>query len=272
MIEAGRLEARLELLGEPLVLAQHDSREHGSTLALESGRDRAGHVGAQPVRQPTDPAAASDHAPVPAAENHVDAAPRQPAPLVEAASGRARRDDRRPQGEDRALGRRSTERQLEKDGLTHPLRCEAKRISRHPQRESRPPGRSGDHDFGLARTIDVGGEDALVESFESGASPPPADECEREDEASAGAPARRRRDRGDEHSAPVTRRTIRSDTRNRDAFANARPEAGGDDEHRWAGPLDHGPTSSRSWSIRTGPMPGIASRSSTVRKPPCAAR
>ncbi len=190
VIEPCSLEALLQLVGEPLVLAQHDSREHGSTLALESRRDRAGHVGAQPVREPTDPTAPSDDAPVPAAKNHVNPAPHQPAPLVEAAPGRARRDDRRPQGEDRALRRGTTERQLEEDGLSHPLQCEATRLSRHPQRESSPPGRSCDHDLSRARAAYVGGEDAPVESFESGAPPPPADERERDDERRRAHPGR----------------------------------------------------------------------------------
>ena len=52
------------------------------------------------------------------------------------------------------------------------------------------------------------------------------------------------------------------------------PDAGGEDEQRRPAALDdardHGETRSRSCSTRAGPMPGIASRSSTERKPPWA--
>ena len=88
MVEPGRLEVVPELVREPLVLAQHDPREHGAALAVEPRGDRARDVRAEPIRDTADPAAPTDHPPVAAAEDDVDAAACEPAALVETVLGR----------------------------------------------------------------------------------------------------------------------------------------------------------------------------------------
>ena len=81
---------------------------------------------------------------------------------------------------------------------------------------------------------------------------------------------RHRSDAADDHDD-------RDDDRRRPHGIGERdPDAGGEDEKRRPAALDdardHGETRSRSCSTRAGPIPGIASRSSTERKPPWAAR
>ena len=68
----------------------------------------------------------------------------------------------------------------------------------------------------------------------------------------------------DEHDRTRRRRTNR--------VRQGQPDARREHEQCRPGALDQGNTTSRSCSTRAGPMPGIASRSSTERKPPCSAR
>ena len=94
VVEPGGLEVGAELVREPLVLAEHDSREHRAPLAAEPRGDRARNVRAEPVRDAADPAASAHDPPVAAVEHDVDAAAGQPAAFVEAVLRTAR--SRRP--------------------------------------------------------------------------------------------------------------------------------------------------------------------------------
>ena len=105
VVEPGGLEVGTELVREPLVLAEHDSREHRASLASEPRGDRARNMRTEPVGDAADPAAPADDPPVAAVEHDVDAAARQPAAFVEAVLRTARSADRDPQDEDGALRR-----------------------------------------------------------------------------------------------------------------------------------------------------------------------
>ena len=123
------------------------------------------------------PAAPADDAPVAAAEHDVDAAPSEPAALVEAVFGAARRVDpparRRgsaPCGGERPSGK------LEQDALAERALAEPAHLGGHAQRELCLSHRAG-HDRGhRGRAADLGLEHAAVERVEPRRAEPPAGE------------------------------------------------------------------------------------------------
>ena len=110
-----------------------------------------------------------------------------------------------------------------------------------------------------------GSKNAPVESVEPRAAPPPAREQEGD------------RDDGDPHArSGKCRRKHEDDSGARDqrrglahAVRCGQPEAETTGEQVWSrAKKDHGAATSRSCSIRAGPIPGIASRSSTELNAP----
>ena len=180
MVEPGSLEVGAELVREPLVLAEHDPRQHRAPLAAEPRGDCARDVRAEPVRDAAEPTATADDPPVTAVQDDVDAPARQPATFVEAVVGTARSGDRDPQGEDGALRGRPADGKLEQDAFAERARIEPTHFSGNAKRKRRLSRRPG-HDHGRARGMpDLRHEHAAVERVEPHASPPPAGEHERE--------------------------------------------------------------------------------------------
>ena len=263
VVEPGRLEVVPELVGEPFVLAQHDPRKHGSSLAVEPDRDRPRDVRAQPIGDAADPSATTDDAPVAAAKDDVDSAPRKPASLVEAVLRTARGRYDGAQGEDGALRRRASERQLEQDALAHRASTELAHLRGHSECEARSSHRAGHGRRERRRTSQLRLQHAAVEGLQTGTTPPPADEGQRDRTRGHACTARGHRGRSPDHDR-------RDDDCGRPRHVReGEPDAEGDHEQCRPGARDHGETRSRSCSIRAGPIPGIASRSSTEPKPPC---
>ena len=266
VIEPGVLEVVAELVREPLVLAEHDPGQHRTPLPFEPRGDRTRNMRAEAVREPADPTAAADDPPVAAAEDDVDAAACEPAALVEAVFRTARGGNRGPQSEDGALRRRASERKLEQDPLADRDCTEAAHFGRHPQREPCLANGTGDDDGDVAAAPDVGRQHAALECLEARAPPHPAGESDRDGAGRQACARERDRDRRsdcDEHDQERGRL---------DAVRRRQPHARSEHEQCRPGAFDHGVVRSRSCSMRAGPIPGIASRSSTERKPPCAAR
>ena len=213
-----------------------------------------------------DTAAPTDDPPVAPVQDDVDAAARQPATLVEAVLRTSRRRDGRTELQHRSLRRGAAERQFEQHALAEPTLVEAPHLGGKPERERRSAHRSGDDGCDRRGAADLRSEHAGVESVEPHAPPPPAAERERQ---RAGRQPRARARRGADRQRHEHDRTQRRRTnRVRQGQADARREH----EQCRPGAFDQGNTTSRSCSTRAGPMPGIASRSSTERKPPCSAR
>ena len=156
VVQAGRLEVGAKLFGQPLVLAEDDPRQDGAALPVEPRGDRPRHVRAEPVREASDPAAPADAAPVAAAENHVDAAPSQPAALVEAVLGSARRGHDGPEGQDGTLRGRAADGQLEQHALPQRALAEATHLGGSAQGEQRPSDRAGDDGGHRSRASELG--------------------------------------------------------------------------------------------------------------------
>ena len=203
-----------------------------------------------------------------AAQDDVDAAPGQPAALVEAGLGTARRRDRYAQGEDGALRRRAP------DGSSRSTRSrmvrDSKRGTSAGTRNANGVVRAGP----VTTTSAPAGADLAQparcdRARRPRAAPPPAGECERERQPAAAPPTTARR-------RPLRSRRKRGRPRRPRGVRECDPDADREDEERRPAALDdagdHGETSSRNCSTRAGPIPGIASRSSTERNPPCAAR
>ena len=111
--------------------------EQAALLPRGSAGERRLHVRAQPVADATDPAPPADDPPaVVAAQHDMHAATREPAALVEAGLGPARRDRPRTQLEHGALGRRPLGRQLEQHPLADAAGPEAACLGRDPQRRT----------------------------------------------------------------------------------------------------------------------------------------
>ncbi len=180
VVEPGRLEVGAKLVGETLVLAQHDPSQHRAPLPGQSGGDRLRDVQAKPVGDAGDAAAVSDDAPVAAAEDDVDAATGEPALLVEAVVRAARRSHGRSEREDGALRRRPAERELEQDAFTQPALAEATHLCGHAEREQRRSHRAGRDGDDRVRAPDLGRQEAAVEGVEPRAPPPPAHEAQRQ--------------------------------------------------------------------------------------------
>ncbi len=270
MVETGRAERVADVVVQPLVLAEHDAREHGATLtvdAVQATNERT----AKPVGEPADPTARADDAPLVRAQQDVHAAPAQEPALVEVLAG-LRLCELAEELELGALRRCPAGRQLQLHRLGHHPATEAQ----HPRSDAhlvlRATCGAGHDGQRIASRSHVAEEDAPIERVESHAPPPPARESERHREQ--GEPRvqvghcrepgeRSDGERGDEHTRAAYRVGEReaADERSREQM---RPPV---HEH-----VRHGATSSDSCASRAGPIPGIASSSRTELNAPCFSR
>ena len=167
----------------------------------------------------------------------------------------------------RALWRGAAGRQLEESRLVHALGAEAKHRDGHAQAVARLPRRGGHLDERALGRADARSKDAPIERAEPDAPPPPpcARECRHEH---CEPPFAVREGRGGrEHHGPGGK----SDPGHARGIRRRDTDAQGGHERMRRAQV-HGATSLRSWSRRAGPMPGIASSSSTLEKAPCCCR
>ncbi len=82
MVETGRAERVANLVVQPLVLAEHDAREHGATLTFDAVQ-ASNEGAAQPVGEAADPTPRADDPPLVRAQQDVHATPAQEPALVE---------------------------------------------------------------------------------------------------------------------------------------------------------------------------------------------
>ena len=271
VVEPRGPEGILEAGREVFVLAEHDAFEDRAALSREPGCERAREPGADAVRVAADPAPAADDAPVGGLGDHVDPVTPEPGALVEAVGGRARQLQPRVELEDGALGRSAAERELEQDGLAGSKRAEPRQLRGHAQVEAARPRRPGDDEARRRALPGQRREHARVERVQAQASPPPAREQERERQQGDPGPRvgheRCRERRADGEERDRERRHPRRVRQRQPGAGRAREHVGIDEQHP-----SHGTTSPRSCSTRAGPIPGIASRSSTERRAPWAVR
>src|SRR5215218_6867500 len=230
-------------------------------------RERTLDVRAETIRHGEEPRAHADYAPAVSAKDDVDALASQPGSLVEAVVRPTRLLDGHDRRQERALRGRSTRRQLEQRRLVHPARAEAPNENRDAQPVAARACRSGDFEPGTLRCPDGSDEDAAVELRQAHAAPPPAGARERGHEERHS--LRRRNDYGQPGHAERARRE--PERRQPRRVRRCQPEAQRRDERMWSAHR-HGATTSRSWSRRFGPMPGIASSSSTLPNAPWCCR
>ena len=172
--------------------------------------------------------------------------------------GRQLHDDERV--EDGALRRGAAEVELELCRLVDRATVERSHVALRAEIELAFDRRRRDHDAHAAGMADLGGEWASVERVETGARPPPAGEPEQQRERADADDRRVDEDRdeagerGEHERDPVEAPDVREREPGRQ-----RP---GQDVSG-CGPESQAITSPRRLSIRAGPMPGIASRSST---------
>ena len=222
--------------------------------------------------KPGDSAAPPDLTPARRLEHDVDALAREPRALVEAVLRGPRLRDANRRLEDRPARRRATDGQHEKHALTDALAPErpSSRRGRASSTATNEPVRPSRARRRRSRRAPRRGR--------SGEARP----CAATPSRARRARARRRRaaSRADavERSAAAEgdrATTPRRRERQRDPDGEREPDARRCDEKRRPVELDdapHGVTRSRSCSIRVGPMPGTASRSSTDANGPCSAR
>ena len=203
------------------------------------------------------------------AHDDVHAVTAQPRSLVEAVLRPARQPDLADHVEDRSLRRRAARWKSKQHWLANLVRAEAPHLRRHADVELRAPRRPG---HGNDRPL--GGPDpreraALRSSASSRALPHhQPDERERDRRAQAASTPR------EEQPSTATRPSAGQDDHGRGARAQVRAgqpkaEAAGKQVRARAQEALHGAATSRSCSIRAGPMPGIASSSSSELKAPC---
>ena len=164
VVEPRRPEVATEAVGEPLVIAEHDSLEQRPPLAVQPGGDRAPEPGAQTVGRTGEPASAADLVPSVAAQYDVHAVAAQPGPLVEAVRRSARQLDLPEHPQDRSLRRRTAERKLEQHRLARAKPAEAPDLCRKTKLEPAAPSRAGDDDDPRLGSTDLADERRGVEA------------------------------------------------------------------------------------------------------------
>ena len=256
---------------QALVLPEHDSEHDAATGAARSARHSAFDPVPEDVAEAGDSTASPDLTPARRIEDDVDSLTREPRSLVEAAFLRTRRRD--PDGclEDGSPRRRPPDRQDEQDALAHRLVPERARHGDDARRPGRRSGRRDGDELRDARRPDVVGEDACAKSIHPERTPREPEH--RQGRSKSGHPHASARQ---QHPGARSHRE-QEDSREGDRHPDRQrePDARGTDQQR--GPVKrhgapHGVTRSRSCSIRVGPMPGTASRSSTEANGPCSAR
>jgi hypothetical protein len=250
-----------------LVVAEDDASENGAPLARRPADDRAFDARTQLIRQAAEPAATSGTAPRVRAQDDMDALAREPLPFVEAAVGTARLIDGDDRRHDRALGRGTAGWELQQRRLVNRPSAEAHDDDRHAHVvAAMSRGRSHLEPCPL-RCTDLRRQHAPVQGSEPDTAPPPARQRERDGEGDdpplAGDEGRGRDER--DGAERERRRSQPGGVRRCNADAERTRE-------RVRRPHRHGATRSRSSARRFGPIPGIASSSSTLENAPCSVR
>ncbi len=268
MVEPRGAEAVAQAERNVLVVAEHDPFEHRSSIAVQPGRNGAREPRPEPIGHSTEPTSPPHGLPAVHAQDHVHAAAAEPGPFVEAVRRGARQGEDAERLELRALRWRAAEWKLEQNGFVRPKLPEAQHEPGRTERERPTPRRARDHDERPLGAPHFGEEDAAVESVEARASPPPPGESQGNGQE-AEPPVGRRDARACEQSHGCRReRDGRGTNRIRGRYSSAeRAEEQVVREARTK--ICHGATSPRSWSIFAGPIPGIASSSSTDENVPC---
>ena len=272
VVETGGAEVVLHVVRQPLVLAEHDTENDAAADAGRASPDGALDPVAKAISEAGNPAASADLPPARCVQDDVDALAREPAALVEPVLRAARLLDPDGRLEDGAPRRRAADGKHEEHALLYLCATERPR----QRDDARRPGRRarrGDRDelrdarFAERRPPRTLSRSASIRS-DPHASPraaratPTATRRAPPPSISAHHDCRQRNRAGHRH-------------RNRGPDREREPDARRADEERGPVELDdppHGVTSSRSCSIRVGPMPGTASRSSTEANGPCSVR
>ena len=164
MIEAGGPEVLTQLLGEALVVAEHDTEQHAPALAPQVAADRAPERSMHAITDPAEATTVSDQSPPVSGQHNVDAPASQPGLLVEPVARTSGELCFRAHLED-AAGRGSpAERQLELGRLIGTKPAEALHANRHGEVEAPPPRSCGDDDEGALGAADLRAGHAPVEA------------------------------------------------------------------------------------------------------------
>ncbi len=205
----------------------------------------------------------------------MDSPSSEPASLVEAGLGPSRGDRARPELEHRTLRRCAARRQLEQDTLPERDPVEATDVEPgHAPRTEIVRQRPVTTTCAAAGRPICADEDAAIELVQAKPAPPEPGGGEREPDE--GEP--RRRSEAEGGGGRGNRRDCSGQPRDREPVREREPDCRAPSARPRPASLDglpdadHGVTRSRSCSTRAGPIPGIASRSSTERKGPCAWR
>ena len=271
MVQPGGPEVVLYVGGEPLVLAEQDTEHDPATGAVGPACHGTLDPVPEDVAEAGETASPSDLAPARRLEHDPDSLTCKPRALVEAILLRPRLRD-----PDRCLQDGSTRwRAPDGENEQHTLAdCLVPERTRHGDDSRRPLGRArgcdGD-ELCSARLADLVDEKARTKRVHAKRAPPEAEGCKRDTES------HEPRDAVEHEHAPESaehechRRGKRHGNPDRESEPDAdRPGEQGGPVKRDGVP--HGVTRSRSCSIRVGPTPGTASRSSTDANGPCSAR
>src|SRR5436189_69162 len=223
--------------------------------------------GCQPIGEACEATATPDDSPLVSAHHDVHSVPTKPRALVEAVLRAAREPDLADQIEDRSLRRGAAGRKTEQHGLADVLIAKAPHLRGHPHVERRATRGAGHGDERALRSPDARQQCAPVEPVEPHAAPPPPAEGERDSERGNPPPSRQRDGCGDDDN----RRQHHGEPRSAPQVGSGQADAETRDEQLRprAQQATHGAAASRSCSMRAGPIPGIASNSSSELKAPC---
>ena len=271
MVETGGAEVSADGVGERRVVAEDDAFEDRAAFSRQAGRDRGGEPAAKPVGQAAETAAAADGPPGVDPGDDVHAVATKPGPLVEAVFRPARKLELAEHLEHCPLRRRAPTRQLEQHRLFDAQETEPCNARRDADLEAAPRCRAGDRYARPLGGVDVRRQRTAVERVERvepEAAPPPAGAGREQRDPGEARPGRadpegsHDAERNEEQKRMQARQVRRSE-----ADAERRRT-----EMRRGEPHGHGTTRPRRFSIRAGPIPGIASSSSTDLNGPCACR
>ena len=265
VVEPTAAERLLEPGRQAVVVAEHDPFQDRAPFSRQPGCGGAAQPRAQPVADPREPAAApTGVAPVVDAKDDMDALPAQPGALVEAVRRPARQPHERQHVDEGALRRRAPKRQLELDALVDVSPGKAEHAARLSLIKLSDARLAGHLDERPARAADLRPQWAAIKCVEPHTSPPPPDQREqrrRTGEARRGWEQQRARDTAKEHGRGRAAKAQRQRRRETERGSRHQDVCG---QHS-----AHGTTSPRRSAMRDGPMPEIASSSSTERNEPC---
>ncbi len=271
VVEPGRTEVALHVRREPFILAEYDAQHDASAHSARPAPDGTLDAVAQAIAEALDSAPPPDFTPARRLEHDVDALPGQPRALVETVLRRPRLLDVDRRVQNRPTRRRAPCRQYEQDALPQRLVTELRQHGEHTRRPLRLAGRRNRHERPLTGLADPCRKDARGDRVHPQRSPSETEHGEHGGKRPdpRGAVDAQRDAESDEHDRHGERERHREPDGERQTRARR-----GDEKRRPVEFRDafHCVTRSRSCSIRVGPMPGTASRSSTDANGPCSAR